>query len=110
MSKNHINQSAMESLIGGLTSSIQPEASSSSKPSSPKRGRAKRSVEAEQVTMFIDKSLMDKVRALAFQEGFSIKEIFTAGMTQFIDNFEAKYGKLPVARSKSGGIQELMKK
>ena len=109
-----ISQTAMQDLIGGLTSpstsSSQVKSPSPTTTEKPKRGRPKRSSDAEQVTMFIERSLMDRVRALSFQEGFSFKEIFTVGVTQFIDDFERRYGKLPIARSKSGGIKELMKK
>lgn len=115
MSKK-INQSAMQDLLGGLTSSpaVSSTSDSSTKSSAssekPRRGRPKRSGDAEQVTMFIDKPLMDKVRALSFQEGFALKDIFTAAVTNFINDYEARYGKLPVARSKSSGIEELLKK
>ena len=115
-----INQEAMAKLLGGLTSPVAEQAetsasqhtlseatpSTSSKPVA-KRGRPKKNPQTEQLTMMIDISLMDKVRALAFQETFSIKEIFEESVYQFISNYENRFGELKVAKRKVGDIKNL---
>ena len=98
---SNFNKTAMDNLIGGLT------APTSEAPTlTPPRVHPKKP-EVDQVTMLLDKQLMMKVRALAYQESSTVKDIFRVSVSNFIDNYEARYGKLPVAKPRSGGIEAL---
>lgn len=116
-----MNQSAMQSLFNGL---VSPSASSSgaapaSSPTPPsasssssraegvKRGRPKKNPETEQLTVMIDIDVMDKVRALAWQESWSIKDIFTDSVKRFIESYESRFGELKVAKRKAGSIENI---
>ena len=111
--KPNYKQSAMDNLIGSL-SSPTPESSFPSAPVSSseeaQRPVKPKKVEQEQISLMMDKPLMQKIRALAYQEGCSVKEVFTVCSTKFINEYEEQYGKLPVAKPKSGGLEKLVKK
>ncbi len=110
---SNFNKTAMDNLIGGLTAPTSeaptptpPRVHPTPKEEPSKRVRPKKP-EVEQVTMLLDKQLMMKVRALAYQESSTVKDIFRVSVSNFIDNYEARYGKLPVAKPRSGGIEAL---
>lgn len=105
-----LNKSSMDSLISGLVhddvpmEEQQPMAIPPESPELSDVGKAKVSEKTERVCTIVDTNDMNKIRAIAANEGLPIKEIIALGLSLVIDKYEELHGKIRVKRQKKGDI------
>ena len=104
MAKNN-----MDILLGNIlgTAAISPdnktvEQTPETKPIPKQEKRSVKAERKEQLDNFIcSRELVDKVQAIAYKEGFTIRAFMEYVMKQGIEAYEAKHGKARKVKSKS---------
>ena len=118
MSKK-INNDAMGQLLEGLTSSAVSPGSESSDSATISESRnnsqeehkdSSRSVRSKtNGKMRIDKTLMNKIRAISEKEGVQINELITLGLNMVVSKYEAQHGQIRPKKGVRGDINTIFR-
>ena len=114
MSKKSFDESALDNIIGGMTSPVETFSSneniSPTPPEQPsvkgKPGRKKKGV--THVTVSLSENTAMRLRALSAKTGQQISSIVEYLLTKTLDNFEKKHGKLILPQNKKKELSEFL--
>ena len=115
MSKKSFDESALDNIIGGMTSpvipttedSITPPVPQQGAPSSPNKvGRKRKGV--CHLTVSLPENTASRLRALSGKTGQPISSIVDYLLTKAIDNYENTYGKLVIKQPKKKELSEFL--
>jgi hypothetical protein len=122
MSKK-INNDAMGQLLEGLTSSAVSPGSESSDSATISESRnnsqeehkdSSRSVRSKtngkmRICTSLDKTLMNKIRAISEKEGVQINELITLGLNMVVSKYEAQHGQIRPKKGVRGDINTIFR-
>lgn len=114
MSKKSFDESALDNIIGGMTSPVEsfprkeePESVPGSEtPLRGKPGRKRKGV--VHVTVSLPESTAGRLRALSAKTGQQISSIVDYLLAKTLDNYEKKHGKLVLPRQKRKELSEFL--
>ena len=114
MSKKTFDESALDNIIGGMTSPVKAfpgdEKNSPTPPEQPavkgKPGRKKKGV--THVTVSLTENTAMRLRAMSAKTGQQISSIVDYLLTKPLDNFEKKHGKLILPENKKKELSEFL--
>lgn len=118
MSKD-IEKSSMAQLLGGLTghtpSAVETakeaerphEQIEPSTPSQPRKRYEKTENSEERVSTILDSLLLEKVKTISRTEGITIRSIIEYALSQVVDTYERKYGRIKVKKAKKGNVNDI---
>lgn len=120
MSKD-IEKSSMARLLGGLTGDTpgaeelakEPEQRSEQSESSipqPRKRYEKTGNPEERVSTILDSMLLEKVKTISRTEGITIRSIIEYAISQVVDTYEDKYGRIKIKKSKKGNVDDIFRK
>lgn len=122
MSKK-INNDAMGQLLEGLTSSAVSPVSESSDSTTISESRnnsqeehkdSSKSVRSKtngkmRICTSLDKTLMNKIRAISEKEGVQINELITLGLNMVVSKYEAQHGHIRPKKGVRGDINTIFR-